>query len=83
MKPVYASDETDTEVLVSLEKHLAMVEEPLESVIRKASSLPLEQQDEYWALATDLQKEIRLTRRQILLELQKNKEISRPNRDQG
>ena len=41
MKPVYASDETDTEVLVSLEKHLAMVEEQLESVIRKASSLPL------------------------------------------
>jgi predicted transglutaminase-like cysteine proteinase len=61
----------NAELLESLEKHLAMVEEQLESVIRKASSLPVEQQDEYWALASDFQKEIRLTRKEI--ELQRNR----------
>jgi len=69
----YKSNENDTELLGSLEKHLAMVEEQLESIVRIASRLPVEQQDEYWALASDLQREIRLTRKQILVELQRNR----------
>ena len=69
---MYTSDESETELLGSLEKHLAMVEEQLESIIRKASTVAVEQQDEYWALASDLQREIRLTRKQILVELQRN-----------
>lgn len=60
----------DDELLESLETHLAMVAEQLDSIIRKASRLPVEQQDEYWALAKDLQGEIRLTRKEI--ELQRN-----------
>jgi hypothetical protein len=69
---MYTSDENDTELLSSLQKHLAMVEEQLESTIRIASRLPVEKQDEYWALASDLQREIRLTRKRILVELQRN-----------
>jgi len=67
------SEENDPELLGSLEKHLAMVEEQLESIIRIASRLPVEQQDEYWTLASDLQREIRQTRKQILAELQRNR----------
>ena len=70
-------EENDPELLGSLEKHLAMVEEQLESIIRIASRLPVEQQDEYWALASDLQREIRQTRKQILAELQRNRGDSR------
>jgi hypothetical protein len=70
------SDENDTELLGSLEKHVAMVEEQLESIIRTASRLPVEEQDEYWSLASDLQREIRLARKQILAELQRNRGIS-------
>jgi hypothetical protein len=36
-----------------------------------ATKLPPEQQDEYWALAKDLQTEMRLARQQILLARQK------------
>jgi hypothetical protein len=72
---MYTSDEDGIELLGSLEKHLAMVEEQLESIIRIASRLPVEQQDEYWFLASDLQREIRITRKQILVELQRNREI--------
>ena len=70
-------EESDPELLGSLEKHLAMVEEQLESIIRKAPRLPVERQDEYWALASDLQREIRQTRKQILAELQRNRGDSR------
>jgi len=70
-------EENDPELLGSLEKHLAMVEEQLESIIRIASRLPVEQQDEYWALASDLQREIRQTRKQILAKLQRNRGDSR------
>jgi hypothetical protein len=77
----YRSDENETELLGSLEKHLAMVEEQLESIIRIASRLAVEQQDEYWALASDLQREIRLTRKQILVELQRNREIPPQDKD--
>ena len=73
---MYTSDENDTELLGSLEKHLAMVEQQLESIIRTASRLPVEEQDKYWSLASDLQREIRLTRKQILAELQRNRGIS-------
>lgn len=65
---LYTSDRENHEFLGSLEEHLAMVEEQLESIIRMASNLPVEQQDEHWALAKDLQKEIRLTRKQIEVE---------------
>ena len=70
-------EENDPELLGSLEKHLAMVEEQLESIIRKAPRLPVERQDEYWALASDLQREVRQTRKQILAELQRNRGDSR------
>jgi hypothetical protein len=73
---IYTSNENDAELLGYLEKQLAMIEEQLESTIRIASRLPVEQQDEYWALASDLQREIRLTRKQILVELQRNRGIS-------
>ena len=78
---MYTSDENDTELLGSLEKHLATVEEQLKSTIRIASRLPVEQQDEYWALASDLQREIRLTRKQILVELQRNRGIPPQDKD--
>jgi len=78
---MYTSDENDTELLGSLEKHIAMVEEQLESIIRIAARLPVEQQVEYWALASDLQREIRLTRKQILVELQKNRGIPPQDKD--
>jgi hypothetical protein len=55
----------DSELLRSLQKHLAMLEEQLASLIKQASQLPTSQQDQYWSLAADLQKEIRLTRKQI------------------
>jgi len=61
---VFISD-AENEFLGSLAEHLAMLEEQLESTIRMASRLPVEQQDAYWSLAKDLQKEIRLTRKQI------------------
>jgi hypothetical protein len=76
---MYTLDEHDTELLGSLENHLAIVEEHLESIIRKAAQLPVEEQDEYWALASDLQREIRPTRKQIMAELQRIKGI--PSRD--
>jgi len=78
---MYTSDENDTELLGSLEKHIAMVEEQLESIIRIAARLPVEQQVEYWALASDLQREIRLTRKQILVELQRNRGIPPQDKD--
>ncbi len=78
---MYTSDENDTELLGSLEKHIAMVEEQLESIIRIAARLPVEQQVEYWALASDLQREIRLTRKQILVELQRNIGIPPQDKD--
>jgi len=68
---MFESQENGPELLGSLERHLAMVEEQLESIIRIASRLPLGQQDEYWALASDLQREIRQTRKQILAELER------------
>ena len=70
---VFVTDDASDESLGSLEEHLAMVEEQLDSIIRAASRLPAEQQDEYWALAKDLQKEIRLTRKRI--ELRRNERL--------
>ena len=78
---MYTSDENDTELLGSLEKHIAMVEERLESIIRIAARLPVEQQVEYWALASDRQREIRLMRKQILVELQRNRGIPPQHKD--
>lgn len=69
-----AADERSPELLRLLEQHLASLEEQLESVIKVASGLPVDQQDKYWALAADLQKEIRLTRKHILAELDKQRE---------
>lgn len=72
---VYSSDNENQEFLGALEQHLATAEEQLESIIKMASKLPVEEQDDYWALAKDLQKEIRLTRKQI--EVERSKKIPR------
>jgi hypothetical protein len=71
VKRRYTRGETDFDLVAALEKHLASVEKQLEAVIRMASRLPVEHQEEYWALAQDLQKEIRFTREQIMVAREK------------
>lgn len=63
--------EPDFDLVASLKKHLASLEKQFEAVIRMASKVPVERQEQYWALAQDLQKERRLTRKQIMVAREK------------
>jgi hypothetical protein len=65
---IYASNEQSREPLSALEEHMTRLEKQLESVIKMVPGLPADQQDDYWALAADLQKAIREVRRQVQAE---------------
>jgi hypothetical protein len=56
---LFAGDDAIHVSSASLEEHLAVVEGQLDNVIRTASSLTVERQGDDWAVAKDLQKEIR------------------------
>ena len=63
--------ETDFDLVASRKKHLASLERQFEAVIRMASKVPFARPEQYWALAQDLRKKSRLTRKPIMVAREK------------